>query len=238
VGETLEIAARFCGPPDCANGGYVAGRVAQRLSGPAEVRLRAPTPLERPLELRVRDDGGLELCDGAQVLVTAAPTALELDAPAPPSYTEACARAGSCRAFATHPFPRDFVCGPDRASGDGLRIFPGWFADRELAAAPWVPTPDLADESGRVAPEYVWAALDCASSFPLLEPAEARGLEPMVLARLAVDLRASVKPGEECVVSAWSLGLEGRRGNAGSALWSASGELCALARARWVSLAE
>ena len=45
--------ARFNGPPDSAQGGYACGLVAERIDSPgAAVSLRAPPPLERPLEVR------------------------------------------------------------------------------------------------------------------------------------------------------------------------------------------
>jgi hypothetical protein len=128
------------------------------------------------------------------------------------------------------------VCGPERAVGDGLRIFPGWLPERSLAAAEWIPDETLADGAATIAPEFVWAVLDCTGSFPLLEPPEAQALEPMVLGRLAVDLARAPRAGEACLVTAWSLGLEGRRGRAGSALFAGS-ELLARGLATWVSLA-
>jgi len=64
--DTLTIEARFCGPPDRGNGGYVAGLVAVRLgvSAAAEVRARATwftLARERPPEPsigRAAADGG------------------------------------------------------------------------------------------------------------------------------------------------------------------------------------
>ena len=235
--ERLRIDARFCGPPDTGNGGYVAGRVARHLRGTCEVTLRAPAPLEQPLEIWRRADGEVELLHGDTLIARARPTSLKLSPPAPPSYAEAEKHAGSCRALQTHPFPRCFVCGPERAPGDGLRILPGWLAEREQAAAPFTPDQALAGDDGRIDPVFVWAALDSPSSFPLLEPLENQRLEPMVLGRLVVDVRQPPRAGEPCVVTAWTLGLEGRRGTAGTALWSADGELLAAGRATWVSLA-
>ena len=234
--EKIIIDPRFCGPPDVGNGGYVAGLLAARLEGTVEVRLRAPAALDHPLVVRATD-GGVELLDGGQCVATARCTVLDLDVPAPPAFAEAQERAGSCRAFQTHPFPRCFVCGPDRAPGDGLRILPCWFPERELAAAPWQPDRSLADSGGRVPAEFIWAALDSPSSFPLLEDPEAQKLEPMVLGSLTVRRDREVRAGERCVVSTWSLGLEGRRGTAGAALTNEAGELCAVARAVWVSIA-
>jgi len=38
--EDLEIAERFCGPPNSGNGGYVCGRIAKNLSGTVSVCLK------------------------------------------------------------------------------------------------------------------------------------------------------------------------------------------------------
>jgi len=44
------IDKRYCGPPNSGNGGYVCGRLAQHIPGGAEVTLRAPPPLDKPLD--------------------------------------------------------------------------------------------------------------------------------------------------------------------------------------------
>src|SRR5207342_3763085 len=46
---SLVIAPRFCGPPDCGNGGYVCGLIAAYLDGQAEITLRRPPPLATPM---------------------------------------------------------------------------------------------------------------------------------------------------------------------------------------------
>jgi hypothetical protein len=233
--EHVTIDARFCGPPDTGNGGYVAGRLARHLEGPVEVTLRAPAPIGVPLEIVRRDDGVLVLRDRETLVATARSAELEIDVPAPPSFEEAVASAGTCRALETHPFPRDFACGPERAPGDGLRIFPGVVAGRAGVAAPWIPDTSLADEGDAIGREFVWAALDTTSSFPLLEDPSARRLEPMVLGRLRLDLRALPGIGDHCVAIAWALGLEGRRGESGAALFG-DGDCLATALATWISL--
>jgi hypothetical protein len=233
----FEVDPRFCGPPDTANGGYVAGILAAELAGPVEVTLLAPTPLGRPLE-RVRVEDGVELRDGERVLARARPTALDLEPPEPPGFEESLAVAGRCRAFETHPFPRCFVCGPDRAPGDGMRVFPGWLSERGLAAAPWIPDASLADASGQVRPEFLWAALDSPSAFPLLEDPAAQKLEPLVLGRLAAHVAERPEVGARLVVCAWQIELGERKGIAGTAVHDESGGCLARARATWISIAQ
>lgn len=251
------IDPRYCGPPETGNGGYVAGLLARRLAGrvegtagrpgAVEVTLRAPAPLGHALAVGLAASGArgasgageadLQLRDGEQVLATARRVRLDLDVPEPPDFAEAEAVAGRCRAFETHPFPGCFVCGPERPAGDGMRVFPGWLAERRLAAAAWIPDASLCDAGGRVRPEFLWAALDCPSAFPLLEDPEAQRLEPLVLGRLAAELHAEPEAGQRVVLSAWSIVLEGRKGIAGTAIHDASGACLARARATWISLA-
>jgi hypothetical protein len=237
VSETLIVAERFCGPPGTANGGYLAGRLARGLPGAVEVTLRAAAPLATPLGVDTDADGARVLTHEGRELARAARAALALEVPPPPPLDVVAAHAGDCRAMRTHPFPRDFVCGPERAPGDGLRIFPGVVPDRDLVAALWVPDASLSDADGTVAAEFLWAALDSPSSFPLLEPESARALEPMVLGRLCVALDGELRAGERALVLAWPISLEGRRGVAGAALYGASGRPIGRARATWVSLA-
>ena len=232
----LVIDPRYCGPPGVGNGGYVAGRLAAPLAGPLEVTLRAPVPLGRPLQA-VPVESGRELRDAGTVLAHARCTVLEMEPPEPPGFDESLAVAGRCRAFETHPFRRCFVCGPDRAPGDGMRVFPGWLAQRRLAAAAWIPDASVCNEAGEVRREFVWAALDCPSAFPLLEDPAAQKLEPLVLGRLAAHLEQPAKLGQRLVLSAWSIELGERRGLAGTALHDESGTCLARARATWISLA-
>jgi len=236
------VAPRFCGPPGIGNGGYVAGLLAGRLldalpdAAAVEVTLRASTPLGRELEV-VRDGDGVQLRDGGDPIAIAKPAQLSLDVPPFPARDTLEARAGTCRAFQTHPYRGCFVCGPDRDPGDGLRILPGWHPEDGIAAAPWSPDAGLADASGALPPEFLWAALDCGGSFVLLEDAQlARKLEPMVLGRLTVRLGSRVSPGETLAVGSWSLGQEGRRGRAGTALRKPDGSVAGLSEAVWVSI--
>jgi hypothetical protein len=48
---SIAINRRFRGPPTSANGGYVCGLVANVIGGSGEVTVRAPPPLDQPLEI-------------------------------------------------------------------------------------------------------------------------------------------------------------------------------------------
>jgi hypothetical protein len=230
VGEQeLLIKERYRGPPDSGNGGYVCGLVAGFLGAPAEVTLRRPPPIGRILLVRLPGEGGVALLDGDEVVAEGLPARVEVEAPEAVSFREAVQAAQRYSGFAHHPFPACFVCGPERAEDDGLRIFPGPVAGRQVVAAPWTPGQTLAGVDGLVRPEFLWAALDCPGAF-------ANGFPEitMVLGRLAVQLVRPVEPGTECVVVGWSEAAEGRKHFAGTALFAADGELRAVARATWI----
>jgi hypothetical protein len=229
--ETMTIAHRFNGPPHSGNGGYVCGRLASYLDGPASVRLRAPPALERELRVEASADEA-RLFDGDTLVAQARRLPFGLTAPAPPSFAEAQTASKSYIGFQRHLAPHCFVCGPQRAEGDGLRIFPGRTADDAVFAAPWVPHASLDDGSGRVASEFLWAALDCAGAFAVT-PAE---MQPIILGELCARLDGRIAISEPCVVAAWAIGVDGRKRFAGTVLYSAAGVAVAVARATWIEI--
>jgi hypothetical protein len=162
----LSLGERFCGPLASANGGYACGAIAELLGGGVEVTLRRPPPLGRPLRLRVdHRDGTAVVHDGDELVAEARPATFALAVPGMASPADARAASGRYPLFQGHPFPTCFTCGPDRAAGDGLRIFPGPLPGGDLWAAPWTPDPSVADQDGLVVPAVVWAALDCPGGF-------------------------------------------------------------------------
>jgi hypothetical protein len=240
VSAEIRIDRRFCGPPDSGNGGYTCGLVAAEVHGPAEVTLRRPPPLDTPLHVDTFGDAVNAFDGDALVAEGVAGTGdLGVDVPDPVGIDDAglaATRSPLHEHPEDHPFPTCFVCGPQRAPGDGLHILVGPVADREVAADAWTPGGDLADEGGVVRPEFVWAALDCSGGVGswLVEPLEGN---PYVLGRLAVRIPGVVQAGEPHAVVGWRIGVDGRKQTAGSAIFSAGGELVGLARATWIQLA-
>ena len=185
--QTIVIERRFHGPPESGHGGYTCGLLARETEGAAQVSLRSPAPLERPLTLE-RDDERLLLRDGGTIVADAQPTTLELDPPPHVELADAQAASSRCLGSTHHPFPTCFGCGPNRPDGDGLRLFPGPVEDRDVVACVWRPDPGLAHGAGKVRPEFAWAALDCPTAFAC----DPDGT-PIVLARLTgVSIRRSV----------------------------------------------
>ena len=211
----IVIARRFRGPVDSANGGYASGLMAHAVDGPAVVTLRLPPPLEVPLRV---EDG--RVWDGKALVAEVAPGTVDIEPEGPPTWEEAVA---AQRPDRESPFPQCFVCGHARAEGDGLRIHAGPVAGRDVVAAPWVPRENTC---GR---EFAWAALDCPGAYAT----GALGRGAVVLGRLAARVERVPEPGERCVVVGWSLGSEGRKHRAGTALYS-GGELLGVAQAVWI----
>lgn len=230
--ETFVISSRYCGPPKSGNGGYVCGRLAASLEGPASVRLMAPPPLETELRIE-KSNGTAKLMHASKVIAEAKAAELDFAPPRAPSYAQAQAATGTYLGFSRHAFPRCFVCGPERAAGDGLRIFPGRVESEGRVASPWIPDASLIDGSDAVGPEFVWAALDCTSGFAVLPVPEGQAI---VLGELAARIDGSVFPHEKCVLVGWPLHVDGRKRHAGAAVFRDSGELLALGRATWLEV--
>ncbi len=237
---TLTIDRRFNGPPDSGNGGYVCGRLAAHLvPAPrvARVRLRVPPPLARALHVMsvegglVLEDAGGAIVAEARALGPAEVLGFAAELPAVPGFDEATAASRDYRGFDTHPYPGCFVCGPHRPNGGGLGIFAGALPGRADVAAPWIPDASLAapDDPQHVAPEFVWAALDCPGGFTFPLPPD----RAILLGELAVERFGLVRVGERCIVVATELGAEGRKHFVRTALFGEDGACRGVGRATW-----
>ena len=81
-GDTILIESRFHGPPESGNGGYVCGRLAQFIDGPAAVvRLHVPPPLDTELQLRC-SEVGVALFDNNVLVAEARRARVALEPPA------------------------------------------------------------------------------------------------------------------------------------------------------------
>lgn len=239
--RTVVLQARFNGPPGSANGGYACGMAAGALTdGPAEVVLRRPPPLDVPLDV-VPTDGGIELHDAGQVVAIARHWDGTVDVPPPPdpSVVDAAVSSLDLAEYArTHAFDRCFTCGPARAEGDGLRLFPGPIPEAAMVAWPWTPAPSIADADGVVSAPVVWAALDCPTGLTWIQAADGATTGPAVLGRLSARIDRRPAVGEDLVVAGWQIAVDGRKLSSGGAVWSADGEVFAASLATWVVLDE
>ncbi|HEX9683484.1 MAG TPA: hypothetical protein VGA13_10405 [Acidimicrobiales bacterium] len=242
---TVTITPRFRGPDSSANGGVTCGLLAAHVDrtpgdNGIEVTLRRPPPLGAALSITVVDDGaGATMRDGNGELVAEAKRVpFDMTVLPPPALDQIDAASVLDGYALTHPFPGCFVCGPDRARDDGLRLFPR-FIDEGLSprvASRWNPPPDMVDDAGHVVAEVVWGALDCPSVFAYLNGDEHA---PYVLGRITAELVApcpSSADDEPLVVTGWQAGpRQGRKLFGGSAVF-AGRRLIARARATWIEL--
>ena len=208
------------------------GLVAELIAGRcAVVSLRLPPPVEHPLELRRRDDGTVILLGGDRLLADGTAADLQLEVPKPVSLDQAQRASAEYPWIEQHPFPGCFGCGPERSQREAMAIKVGNVPGRELFAAPWTPRGEFADDHGRLASRFVWAALDCPTAAPAMPPEL-----PCVLARLTARLVRPVLAGEPHTVVAWLIGHDGRKHRGAAAIHAPGGELCAYAEGLWIEL--
>jgi hypothetical protein len=212
-----------------ANGGYFAGLVATFAPQTLSVRLKAPPPLDTELSVIETQDGRVEVRYGDTVVGEGSPATLDLQPPRPPSHQEAVEASRSYVRSARHIFPTCFVCGVHRTYGDGLCIYAGKVPGRHIVAAPWTPDASLDRGDGAIRPEFMLAALDCPGYYAVTP-----GDRIMLLAQFTAQTERLVRVGEPCTVIGWSIGSNGRKHEAGTALFGEDGELCGRAWAMWV----
>lgn len=229
MNDKVIIDRKYCGFLNRGNGGYVCGMAARHIQGAAEVTLWNPPPVNLPLDVE-RVNNSIQLKNGNVIVAEAKPSSITLDVPNPPTYEEAVEASKLSTALADNPpSPDCFVCGCNRAKGDGLRVFAGPVLGNQILAAPWVPNVSLADDSGMIREEFLWAVLDCPGAYVFLDVKTPL----IVLGRLVASVKTRIKPGERCIVIGWKVSTHGKKLFSGSALFSESGELCGMAKATW-----
>jgi hypothetical protein len=224
------VASRFNGPPRSGNGGYTAGLIAAAIGETVAVRLHQPIPLDRELTLGERMGDRWEVRAGEDLIATARLSTVDIAVPEAPPYSEALIASTHYAGHKQHSLPSCFVCGTARKRHDGLCIFAGPIEGAPILAAPWIPDETLDNGTGKVRPEFLWAALDCPGYFATAYPTFA------LLGELTVHVDRLVHVDESCVVIAWSLGKDGRKHRAGTALFDEDGERCAVGVATWVEM--
>lgn len=233
--STLTIAERFHGPRDSGNGGYVAGRLAALIDGAAEITLRAPPPLDRPLDL-VRNGDAIELKDGERLLAEVRPATLDLEVPPLPTPAQLARAEKFGGSDSDSDFHNCFVCGKGRAPGDGLRVWAGRVdgdEDMGVAAMRWTPDPRLAGPDGYLPDEFVWGALDCPGATAVLREDDERSV---MTGRMTGLVERKLRAGEPATVLAWPISADGRKLTSGTAVIDAQGNICGRARILWIVL--
>jgi hypothetical protein len=233
----ITIIPRFRGPTNSGNGGYVCGRLAQHLQGPAIVRLAKPPPLNTAMDVRdsernTNSGPAIELWAGDDMVASAWLGDLSLEVPAPPTPEEV----ELTRPMHMDPeyrYPKGcFVCGPERDFGDGMRVFPGPVEGRCMVAGTWLPDESLADESDLVAPHFVWSALDCPGG--LSSPP--RPGHTALLGQFAAQQLAPIKTKEKYTVIGWGMDHQGRKRLTGSAIFDSADRCVGKALGTWIEV--
>lgn len=231
---TIRIDQKLNGPPARANGGIVAGTIANYLEWPFETTIRRPVPLGEDLTLEVKGDTAVLWHDYSPLAEARRTPGLVIPAPPAVSFEDALAVAPQYRGFLENVVPGCFVCGHKRDGYDGLRIFPTKVNDDGVVASTWIPDATLSDGWWRVRPEYIAGALDCPGAFAIIGDDAVR---MMVLGRIALQINAPVFVGQRYVVAGWKLGDDGRKHDAGTAIYAEDGTVVAAATSRWIDVA-
>ncbi len=232
------IDRRFRGPPNSGNGGYVCGMLARHIDGAGEVTLHLPVPLAVPLRVSAEIEGRLELRHDTELIATARPVELNVAGLAKATFAEAEA------ASRMPPEVTDredasgcFVCGPSRDVGDGLRILAGPLKERpSVYASHWRPGYDLAGDDGTIAPEFIWACLDCPTGHVVMGGDFGGADDTILLGRMAARLMDRPRPGDACVITAEMDHRSGRKSLANGALYGDDGRLLAFAQSTWITV--
>lgn len=246
--DPINVPGRFRGPPESGNGGFVAGMLADRLlrkstaadEEAVEVTLRAPTPLDRPMQLLNSDEDNLQLILGETLIAEARRTTLTLEVPAPPSFAAALAARPDSPSLQNdlNPFVPDrrgfhpicFCCGADVEPDEGLHVYAAPVEGFEGVAAAWRPSLVFADADGLLPPPILWAGLDCPGQFAYLNA----GILTGMLGRITGRILAPVKADQNLVIIGWCLEVERSKHFAGTALFDESGELCGYTKQVWI----
>jgi hypothetical protein len=246
----LLVPARFCGPPSSGNGGWTAGAMAELVHGhptdhadawPAiTVTLRRPPPLDTPVATTDRDGVTVAADDHGTVAEATSSKDPLTEVDSVPVEIARAAEA-SYAGWSSTPFPSCFTCGPDRAEGDGLRIFPGpvdKVDGRLLVASSWIPHPSTSedfhayhDDNPRASLPVTWAALDCPGGW-----AGELGSYPAVLGRMTARVDTLPMIGEEHVLVGHARGREGRKIHTACTLYDSDGRVVASAEHVWITV--
>lgn len=228
----ITVPARFRGPPQSGNGGYVAGLMARLAGGHRAVAMRAPTPLDVPLAFVSGEPA--RLMHGETPIAeasTADPAALPAP-PAPPTLEAARAASAGYQSF--HPIC--VCCASQLPPAEGLRICAGPLAGAPpgTVAAVWEVDPAFCDADGVAPEEVVWAAIDCPGFYAWVA---VDGRHGALTGTMQAEVLARPRAGDACIVLAWPLErVSERRYTSGVALFAADGALLARGVQTWIRM--
>jgi len=235
--HTLFIEKRYNGPPDSANGGYVAGLMTNFVDGDYEITLKAPPPLEKDLRLIIDKDNNLELRNEELIIATGVPVNFDIKYPFPVGFKNAIepTKLSPLRKMNTNTC---FGCG---CRAGGLNLFSGIVKKHESDKMT-ITTVEITDEfsdkfvddSGNITKEIIWTLLDCpgAHTSMLYDPDII-----VLLGRMAVHIVKPIPVNQQYYVVAWQTGeIERRKHFTSTALYSVDDELYAYSKQIFIEL--
>lgn len=222
------------GRPGRGQGGFSAARFAAAVGQPVAIDLRAPIPLDAPLEVASVGDGW-ELRHGVTTIMRAAPRS-----PGGLPQTGAVGVAEAAAAMAgfpgtdgDHEASGCFSCGLGERT---MRVWPGPLADGSgRTATRWSPPEWVGDADGRVDDAMAWTALDCVQGFFVNFGAGPR--RNSLTVRFEAEVYRPVTVGAEYAIVGFDghgRGWEGRKRMAAANIFDAEGRLVAGAASLWV----
>ena len=223
------INKRFNGPPNSGNGGYTAGIIAANLPFSPEITLRFPPPLDQPMNLLIKENSAT-LLNGNTLIAEAKVTDLQLNIPPAISFEQANSATVAVNIYESAPFQKCFVCGANRAEGDGLNIRSKTIGQQKVAA-PWIPYASLGPENGIVKEAFIWAALDCPGAWAIQETTQF-----YLLGRMATKIIHPIMVRHKYVIMGWVIETQGRKTWTGTAIYDETGKVCAYAKGTWISV--
>ncbi len=231
MAETITIDRRYQGVTGRGQGGYAAGLLAQRISGPARVDFFNPIPLNHPLEVRSSGERW-ELLNGDTLILRVRPHNGDLWAPAVATLEEAEAAMADSPVYRHRVVPDCYSCGTVATS---MGVHPGPLPGRDEFATIWTPPPWAADSQGLVLAQHVWAATDCPGGWKA-GTTEKGGFRLAVTGQMSMSLIGPVVEGRTYAIVAWSGEWKGRRVKAATALFDEYGTCLASTASTWIAL--
>lgn len=227
----FSVPTAYQGITGIAHGGYVAGLFAGEVGGGVRVTLRRAPPLEARLEVE-----GSRLVDRQGRTVMEADEVDHAPVPLPPVTLEEARSRRAHPRFRAHPYAGCFMCGTERDDGFNLRV--AEVDRRGVSTGVWEPSGPLLDEDEHVAPEFVWAAVDCLTVWSFADRWDRPEWWPALTGQIAVEQLAPVMRDRPHVAVGRLAGREGRKITVDAAITGPTGELCARGRAVWVAVPE
>ena len=236
--DTITVPDNYCGPSNVGNGGYMSALLARYIEGTAQINLRAPAPLDKPLTVEVFPENRARLRDGETLIAEGMAGEVNLTPPPAPDWEAAHAASLRSPMRTNHPYANCFGCGPERGPTEGLHIFSDQDNGQLTNIGTWEPHAGLAPTGQPVPDEMIWIALDCGNgSLPAIPAWERWGKNTLVVTgMISASIEGRVIVGERYTTRSWLVETDGRKTHMGTAVYDAQGGPVARARSLWMAL--